>query len=65
TKERATVVTDEEWVYRYFRHIDVNKTAEAFAPAKMLYRVRYSLVKSHGVWKIAKIDILSETEKSL
>lgn len=63
--DQATAVTNEVWVYRYFRHLDVNETAEAYAPTKIEYRVRYSLANDSGRWKITKIDVLSETEQRL
>ncbi len=58
----AEAVTDETWKYRYFRHIDVNRTAEAWPKAKIYYKVRYRLLSKNGKWKIENIKVLSEKE---
>jgi len=63
--QRATALTDETWKYRYFRHIDANRTAEAWPPAKIYYRVEYALRFENGKWKIEKIKVLSEREQKL
>ena len=62
---KAEVLTDETWKYRYFRHIDVNRTAEAWSPAKIYYKVKYVLRFKNGKWKIEDIKVLSEKERKL
>lgn len=61
----AEVLTDEVWVYKYFRVIGKNETKEAYPPAKKYYKVKYTLKKSRGEWKIAKIDVFYEKEHKL
>ncbi len=63
--ERAEVLTDETWKYRYFRHIDVNRTAEAWPRAEIYYKVKYTLRFKNGKWKIEDIKVLSEKERKL
>ncbi len=63
--DKASVATDEIWKYRYFRHIDINKTVEAWQPVKVYYKIEYRLAKKHGTWKIAKIKVLSEKEEKI
>ncbi len=58
--DRAKVITDEKWEYTYLRHIDVNKTLQAWPSEKIDYSVRYELINKNGTWKIEKIGILSE-----
>ena len=64
-EKKAEVLTDEIWKYRYFRHIDINRTAQAWPPAKIHYRVKYNLLFKNGKWKIEKIKVLSEKEQKL
>ncbi len=62
---RVDVVTDEVWLYRYFRLINENEKREAYSPAKKLYKVKYSLEKRGKRWKIVSIDIFYENEQKL
>ncbi|BBG66105.1 hypothetical protein NNO_1402 [Hydrogenimonas sp.] len=65
TDKKAEVSTREIWKYRYFRHVDINRTTEAWPPAKIYYKVKYLLNFTDGNWKIESIKVLSEREEKL
>lgn len=64
-KGNVSVITDEVWLYRYFRVIGKNRIEEAYPPAKKIYKVKYTLKREKDSWKITNIDVFSEKEEKL
>lgn len=62
--DRAEVLSDEKWTYRYFGYISKNKTAEIDSPIDIFYSLKYFLVKANNIWKIEKIEALSEKKSN-
>lgn len=62
--DRAEVLSDEKWTYRYFGYISKNKTAEIDPPIDIFYSLKYFLVKTNNIWKIEKIEALSEKKSN-
>ncbi len=56
-QQKAMVITDEDWLYRY---IDIKTKKEAFKQTHIHYNIKYILSKEKEKWLIQKIDILSE-----
>ncbi|WP_200762556.1 hypothetical protein [Nitrosophilus alvini] len=61
----AEALTDEIWRYRYFSYTPEGGIKEAYPPSKMYYKVKYTLTKDNGKWKIENIKVLSEKEERL
>ena len=57
--DRASVVTDEKWVYRY---IDIKVRKEVHKETNISYNIKYTLSQSNDKWIIEKIDVLSEKQ---
>ncbi len=58
--DRAEVVTDEEWIYKY---IDIKLKKEVQKLTNIKYSIKYTLSKDDSRWIISKIDVVSEEKR--
>lgn len=57
--DRAFVLTDEKWVYRY---IDIKVRKEVHKESNISYVIKYTLSNNSNKWIIEKIDVISEKQ---